>query len=82
MIKPVKRNKNKKFISAKQRYWKNVFKVLESRSNKAFSGLESGGKIVWENYQCPILGWDMLAAYRKTDKYRCKPLMYKYIAKF
>lgn len=78
MVKPVKRNKSRKFVSAKQRYWNQVYKYLKGRPEQQLHNLERGGKIVWEEYYCPFFERNMLAAYRKTDKYRCKPLMHQF----
>lgn len=80
MIKPVKRNKARKFISAEDLYWSRVYKDLSKRSGKEFHAMERGGKIVWEVCEEIFFGRQMLAAYRKTDKYRCKPLMYQVVS--
>lgn len=79
MNKAIKRNKNRKFISATDRYWNRIYKTLEKRSGDDFHKLERGGKIVWEPCEEILGGLAMVAAYRKTDKYRCKPLMYQVV---
>lgn len=77
MNKAIKRSKNRKFISAEARYWNRLYKKLKKRSSKKFHNLERGGKIVWEPCEEIFGGRTMIAAYRKSDKYRCKPLMYQ-----
>ena len=77
MNKAIKRSKNRKFISAEARYWNRIYKTLDKRSGKEFHNLERGGKIVWEPCEEIFGGLTMIAAYRKSDKYRCKPLMYQ-----
>lgn len=79
MNKAIKRSKNRKFVSASDKYWNNVYKHLANRSGKDFHALERGGKIVWEPSEEIFGNVKMLAAYRKTDKYRCKPLMYQVV---
>lgn len=83
MLKQVRKNKARKFISAHDRYWFSISKSLGSRDCKLFDGLKKGNKIVWEPAKESELtmylrhsSTQVLAAYRKTDKYRSKPLMY------
>lgn len=76
MLKQVRKNKNRKLGES------SLFKRLKKSVDQmnTLRKLEKAGKIVWEHCTetSGLFRRNTEAAYRKGDKYRCRPLAYRY----
>lgn len=77
MLKQVRKNKNRD-LRKENCYFREIHKSIKEMNT--LCKLEKAGKIIW--LPCAetskLFRRDTEAAYRKGDKYRCRPLAYRY----